>query len=486
MPVDNGARLAKEFMVGLSDALDGASAPVPAVNPQLVAVPMPPPPPLHAVSYALDVPLQAPGPSTGTPPTQPCAGYNTPANVARAHPQSATGNPTQQAPTPAPRNGAHGAGHSAPQRGHRYAVPTPLPPRCSSLSLSPSTPTGPTPSPLLGTPLFPAQPGPAMLPLLPTLPRAPPPRGTLGRGMVYAPRIPRSAMPSWAVRPPAPAPSDTPFTVFVPPARLLPHQVLAQAMHPPLALPTQSTTRGRKIVPKPTRRAQPKPSAATQPMHVPVPLQPTPPAPSGSRESAPEHATLQRGRCKRAHPDAGHDPAPTPKRAATAESRSTLDPAESSVPVGYHIQSENNYISPQHSHALQSALLPPPLSQEPAAARSSAPTEDDDLTELIGDGPENAGRPTPTVSRAGAPTLAHGGLRLPLGRGVLVGQIGGQTASPPPPPASMPPLLTFPTGGSVRRVAVGKPALVKRADACGPAGPSLTARASGSRPSTSA
>ncbi|EJD39149.1 hypothetical protein AURDEDRAFT_116239 [Auricularia subglabra TFB-10046 SS5] len=176
-------------------------------------------------------------------------------------------------------------------------------------------------------------------------------------------------------------------------------------MPPPLALPAQSTTRGRKIAPKPTRRAQPKSSAATQPMHVPAPLQPILPAPSGSREPAPEDATLQRGGCKRAHPDAGHDPAPTPKRAAFQDhwqSRLTLGPAESSVPVGYHIQSQNKLISPQHSHALQFAPLPPPPLQESAAALSSAPTEDGGLSELIRDGPENAGRPSLTARASGS------------------------------------------------------------------------------------
>ncbi|EJD39165.1 hypothetical protein AURDEDRAFT_171752 [Auricularia subglabra TFB-10046 SS5] len=579
-PADDSLRPANEFMAGLCNASGEATAPLDmttaAVYQQHTDTSVPQPP---AAAYAFSAPPRMPPVGTQT-----AAGFYspvfTPAAAANAHPQRYPPNRAHAQPamgphsqtTAAPRQGVHGSGPSAPRGGHRYTVPTPLPPRRSLLAASPPTRMDATPSPLPGTPslpLFPAQAGPPMPPPLSTHPLSAPPLGTLMGGGVFAPSTATLATPRSAFRPLAVP--DTPFTMFAPPAPSRP-------VPAPSTLPGQSTTRIRKIAPAPTRRTMPTPSA---PQHMParstlpppttvLPVPPpgkrvprqklapattalvaqgvstllpqqvasSPPLPppshspttkSGRSPSAPsqahasalvasdaakaggqqrKHGTAQAAepakQRKRARPDAGNDAPTSTKRTATDEtwpSRFTLDSAELSVPVGHGVQSHNNTVPPQRSHALKNGRF----GANEATPPSTPPDDDDFLSAALKD--EGLGAATHATTAAPAPAPActappapmQGGLCLPPGGGICrdENRTDAQKTVPVPAPAPAVSLIALPTGGGVRGITVGKPTPVKRADGApqpgpsgatssaatsrAPAGPSPTAGASGSR-----
>ncbi|EJD39163.1 hypothetical protein AURDEDRAFT_171750 [Auricularia subglabra TFB-10046 SS5] len=511
-----------------------ANAPLPTSYPQPAAAAAAVIPPPHAAAYPFGAQTQVE--TTATPSAQPFSGYQTPAPAYTAgystHPPSAAGHPPQLPLTqPAgvtgqrwttPHHGTHGARLSAPQDGHRYAVPTPLPPRRSLLAASPRTSFASTPSPVPGTPctpLFPAQAGPPMLPPLPTLPRAPPPRETHAQGVVYVPRFVGSAMPRAVARPPAPP--NASLAMLMAPSTSL-------SMPPPPPVPGQSTTRGRKIAPAPKKHTLPTPAAAPN-MSISSTLPSTVPASAALRRLAPRqgpapttsvsatrgvsttlphqhapappmHAYVTNGnhgsssvvvadsaalvvmgsgpqrnlaaakatqrtkrldQPKRKRADVGGD-APPSKRPATAgssQARSTLDSQESSVPVGHHVQSNNNIISLQRSHALQIGQ-----SEVGRAAPFTAPADvDDDDVPSLALGPAPATALAPNAACQAAPTPTQRGLCLPLGGGAWPGENARRPEEPASVPALASSLFALPAGGGVHGVSVRKLAPVKRA-----------------------
>ncbi|EJD39150.1 hypothetical protein AURDEDRAFT_187468 [Auricularia subglabra TFB-10046 SS5] len=382
------------------------------------------------------------------------------------------------------------------------------------------------------TPLFPAQAGPLILPQLLDVQMAPPLRGTRVQGVVFtppsaasgmpprpptvpdtpftmfAPATPTRSMPVPAPPPPssmpgpaamrgrkiAPAPTRRAMPTLAPAPQATPGGATTSAVMPPPSLPPVKQTRRSA-----TSKARPARTTNGSASIVPPTSLPVQPAQAGSRvastafggrtpgptdvATAVDVQLARQKRCatelsqqhdglKRARPDAGEDSIITTKRAATDDtwrSPSTLD-CEPSVPIGHRVQSNNNLISQQRSHALQGGH-----SGDNEAAPSSAPPEDDDEVDFLAEALKDeepaavvhAAGPTPARAPAG-PAPAQGGLRLPLGVGVCPRGIAAPTAKAAPSPAPAASLLALPTGGGVRGVTMGQPAPVKRAD--GPSG----------------
>ncbi|EJD39160.1 hypothetical protein AURDEDRAFT_116243 [Auricularia subglabra TFB-10046 SS5] len=110
-------------------------------------------------------------------------------------------------------------------------------------------------------------------------------------------------------------------------------------------------------------------------------------APSGQQPAEAGGPSNKLDQPKRRRANVGDD-APPSKRPAISDSwqaRSALDSLESSVPVGHHVQTGNNLVSPQRSRALQmgrpevgeaapfTALADHDLEDEPIAASGPAP-----------------------------------------------------------------------------------------------------------------